>query len=231
MPRTECGRDPTQQEVNVGTDKTVTVVVMRHPQKTGRSADAITAFGAQQAFAAAQALAERFDNIGMLFFSGAKRTLQTAQIIEAALLLNAEPPITMRGFHFDVVFDQCFPGEAGRSYFFEQLDALKSEHHDAPKLSHALALKNELGVYARMGREAVTTALAEVADILDQEKCDTGLVVSHSPWTELASLHPEETPFGLGEADAVAYTLEADADGWYIASSELIRAPLEGKPL
>lgn len=60
-----------------------------------------------------------------------------------------------------------------------------------------------------------------VADMLDGEN---GIIVSHSPWTELAAKDPAAMPYGIGEADATKYEFEDNI----IVASAYIPGPLGG---
>ncbi len=194
---------------------TVKIVVVRHPEKNG---DRITPHGAEQAFAAAVAL-EHF-KFERLLHSGLHRAWQTLQVMAAAMDLEVDVPAESRPFlNFTETLTATVRDSKG---FFAEVEAMKKTE-GVDKLTLAMALRHS--EYARLGRRIVTKGLIVLAVDMELRGQMTALAVSHSPWLELAALDPETTPYSVGEADAVVYTVE---DG-RVVSSELIKAPLAGK--
>lgn len=201
-----------------GTKNTRTVVAVRHPQKDG---DAITPLGAQQAFAAAQALSQRYGEFAGILHSGANRTKQAATVMGAAL-----GQYGMFGSRTALHFKTTLEATLGTvEAFTAEVAALKAANGGAtPSLAFAL----ERSKYASDGREVVAEAIIRAASEIKDGQ--TIIVVSHSPWVELAMLDPMTAPYGVGEADAVAYVVKYDAarGNGRIISSEMIAAPLPG---
>ena len=209
----------------------ILIDVVRHPQKAKKadgtgSLDEITPHGAMQAFAAAQAhLADSPPDF--LAFSGANRTRQAARVMAAALGLDL-PLHELDGFHFAKVFGEIYEGEEGRDRFFSQLSELHEAHGGQASLQDALDATNDLGRYAREGREAIQSAIIELAKSMAHGDERHALVLSHSPWTEQGFVNPAEINFGLGESDTVRYVVRVEPGAPEIVESTFLAAPLEG---
>jgi len=191
----------------------VKIVVCRHPEKDD---DKITPHGAAQCFAAALALAEKDLKPELLLYSGAVRTNQAARVMAAAMQAFNVWPEENKDFHFEECFKKNLDGSMDK--FKAELEKIKLA---GGTLEHAL----EISKYARQGRIQVTEAILTLAHVLAGHGKTVALVVSHSPWTEFAAIDPDAMPYGLGEADAVVYTVVTGKRTTIITASELIRAP------
>ncbi|MBU0648802.1 histidine phosphatase family protein [Patescibacteria group bacterium] len=189
----------------------VKIVVCRHPEKDG---DKITAHGAKQCFAAALALAEKGLKPELLLYSGAVRTNQAARVMAAAMQVFDLEPEEDRGFHFEKCFKQTLNND---------MDAFKAEMEKIKQAGGTMTRAVEISKYAREGLAQVSSAILDLANKMASRGKKVVLVVSHSPWAEFATIDPDAMPYGLGEADAVVYTVEADLGE--IVDSELIKAP------
>ncbi|MBI5071327.1 hypothetical protein HZB93_00290 [Candidatus Falkowbacteria bacterium] len=198
-----------------------TIVVVRHPEKDG---DKITPHGAEQAFAAALALGERFKNFegfDRLIHSGAHRAWQALRVMAAALGLKL--PDEERSFlNFTATLTQTL---GSSDAFYAEVAKMKAAE-GTDRLTLAMALRHS--EFARQGRQIMINGLLGLACDMAMRGQATALTVSHSPWLELASFDTENTPYGIGESDAVIYVVAGDE---ILVGSELVRAPLPGKPL
>lgn len=197
-----------------------TIVVVRHPEKDG---DRITPHGAEQAFAAALALGERFKNFGgfdRLIHSGANRAWQALRVMAATMNLNL-PLEEYSLLNFTATLEKTL---GSSDAFYAEVAKMKAAE-GADRLTLAMALRHS--EFARQGRQIMINGLLGLAGDMTRKGQEVALAVSHSPWLELASFDTETMPYGVGESDAVVYVVK---DG-KIISSELIRAPLPGKPL
>lgn len=194
------------------------IVAFRHPQKTASYHDGmepITAYGAQQIFSAALALpGEIKDKVARIIHSGVPRAWQSAEIIKAALLINV--PIELNTA-LDVrrMFVRFNPREA-----LAQMHAARSESDTALHVVN----KTE---YAKVARQEVTTILLQVADQMRNLGEEAVILVSHSPFIEMAvdGTGADQVPSAIYEADAIIYTVQ---DG-KIVSSVYYPAPVKGE--
>lgn len=196
------------------------IIVVRHPEKDG---DKITAIGAMQAWAAALTLAALYPKITQLLWSGANRAWQAIMVMSAALGDEARWIKENRGFHFEPTFMEVYGKEASETWKAET--ATIKELLDKTTLTVADALEHS--EYARQGRKTMTATLLELAGRMKDE--EVVLAVSHSPWLELAASDPAAMPYGIGECDAVVYRIGASREDAFLASSDLVKAPLAGK--
>lgn len=196
------------------------IVVMRHPERKVEGAvgaDEISPHGAEQAWA----MASKLKSLGYVFtylvYSGLKRTLQTARLMAAAfdLPLNTEL-VKVEAFDFTLTLKTTVKDSTGFKAEVARMKALTGTN----ELTVAQALEHS--EYARRGQKIVTSGLFVVAGVMTDG--ETALVLSHSPWTELAAVDPAAMPYGIGEADAIVYTIDGDR----IVASQLLKAPLPG---
>ncbi|TAN33501.1 phosphoglycerate mutase family protein [Patescibacteria group bacterium] len=193
-----------------------TIIVVRHPEKDG---DKITALGAMQAFATALALGAMFPKITQILWSGANRAWQAAMVTLAALGGDGRWLKESRGFHFEPTFTNVY-GKDAPAAFKAETAAIK-ERLGKSALTVADALEHS--EYARQGRVVMTDTLFKLASTMKDD--DVVLAVSHSPWLELAALDPATMPYGIGEAEAVAYHIEDSK----ILTIERVLSSLAGK--
>lgn len=192
-----------------------TIIVVRHPEKTG---DAITAYGAQQAFTAALALGALYPKITQLLWSGANRAWQALLVTWAAIGRDDGGWFKEnRGFHFEPTLTNTVKDSAGFNAEVAEMKQMLGK----TALTVADALKHS--EYARLGQEVMTNTLLELASRMKDG--DVALAISHSPWLELAAVDPVTMPYGIGEADAIVYKVE----GGKVFASDLVKAPLVGK--
>lgn len=186
------------------------IVVIRHPQKDG---DKITAFGAQQAFAAAEALRNMGFGFKFIVWSGAHRTHQAALVMQAAIGGDAMvSDLPNDRFHFESVAQAVFPNDPK-----EVLAEMPAIREAGGTVDTALALSE----YALEAGMEVANAIRSLGVLWGDADV---LVVSHSPFLECAAVAGSDIPYGLGEADAVVYEVR----GGEIVSSTLIKAPIQG---
>lgn len=209
-------------------ENVVDVVVCRHPQKDG---DKITPLGAMQAWACALALHALGFVFGFFGYSGANRTKQAVKVMATALGVDMKISGDFaldEGFHFQSTWGPYYPSETGgKDRYLAELKALQ-EATDGT-LADALAEEGDLGKFTRAGREVFTETLGTFAVALAATGIKQALMLSHSPWTELAVLDPSSVPYGLGEADAIHYQIRVNGRDGEIVSSRLIKAPMEGR--
>jgi len=183
------------------------VIVMRHGEKNG---DKLTAFGAQQVFAASAELSKRF-TFAHFTSSGMNRTNQTIRIAAAAVgVFDAVMEVDDEFNPFDI-----FSQGGGMEQYFIDLPVIKEK---GGTMEAAL----EISQTARLGREKINKAI--IATAARNGNGSTTLVACHSPYSEMGAVDPSIMPYGIGECDAVCYTVVNGV----IVSSELIKAPLEG---
>lgn len=191
---------------------TVQIMVMRHGEKDHEE---LTAYGAQQVWAAVAKFDWHAFRFQRLVCAGTKRTWQAATVAKAALGLEHEQVVVGTEFDFKTTVEEVF-GPGGKS--LHELPAIKVA---GGTVGAALARS----AYARLARERVTEALRRLALDMVEQKWTQALVVSSSPYFECAA--HESTPYSLGEADAILFTISAD-DGAILAT-EFRPAPLPGK--
>jgi phosphohistidine phosphatase SixA len=194
-------------------DKKLRIVVMRHPERSA-DADGITPRGAQQCFAVAEALAERGMSFDRVLASGAHRAWQTAVVMAAGLGYDPGGVEENRRFHLRELFVRVFRADGDREFAAEHARIAEG----GGTVAHAL----RVSAYARLARKRVTRAVLALAEEMAQRKQRMALVVSHSPYAELAAFDPATMPYGIDPADAVIYSIE---DG-VIIGSRLLRCPV-----
>lgn len=209
----------------------VQIVCVRHPEKKD---DCITAHGAMQAYAAALALAEAGFKFGRIVVSGANLTKQAARVMAAALDMDPDIPLDVwNGFHYQKTMDEVFCLDADSTAAIKrEIELLKAAHDGKPTLANALAVS----AYARQGRSLVRKTLEQLAlDMCENEETGAALVLSHSPWLELGA-NPGETPYGIGESDAIVYSVavyelgvDKTMEAVTLDNTRLIKAPMPGK--
>ncbi|MCD4694047.1 hypothetical protein K8R62_01685 [bacterium] len=201
--------------------ETVTIVVVRHPEKDG---DKITAKGAEQAFAAAQALKEANYSFDRLFYSGAYRTLQSGFVMAAGLHQCELRPEENQCLNFGAAVQSAYDGDS--QAFINELTSIKEMGYKT--ISECCkAGSKQFNEYVETAGKNLGEGMIAIAKEMMQNGQKTALALSHSPYTETAVLNPKNTPMGLGESDAIEYVIQNGK----IVSSKLIPAPITGKPL
>ncbi len=191
------------------------IIAFRHSQKTDPNADGtepITAYGAMQIFAAALVLP-----LGLIprciIHSGVPRARQCAEIIRAAL--QSEAPLEVDiGLDIRPMFQQFDPKQA-----LAEIHAARTENDSVLTIVRKTA-------YGQAARQRITETLLRIARQTDERGEETALVVSHSPYIELAAngTGTEKIPGGLYEADAIIYEI----DNGVIIRSTYLAAPIKG---
>ncbi len=196
------------------------IIAMRHPQKTklADGSEPITPWGAQQTFAATQALdPELTCKVGRIVHSGVPRANQAALVVQAAMLTNGNTVLVEgnEDFSFLPLLPQ-FPNA-------KELLADIAKTRDNGDDNILACLGNAWVIACRKRADAGLLKLAAEMDVSGEEVV---IVVSHSPFIETAANGEgaDGVPAGLFEADAVLYTIE---DG-SIVGSTYIKAPLDG---
>jgi len=215
-------------------EKTVSVVVVRHPEKDG---DCITPYGAQQAFASAQQLQQLGIIIDRFYSSGFHRTWQAAMVMSAAISCYGKEEEIEVNTHFSYLdpLEESYQDDS--EGFLNEMGKLRKNGCTTIEAARN-AGSERFKEYIRLASKNLQEGLFEVARELIANGKLTALVLCHSPYTELCS-DPAETPLGLGESDAVIYEVEVEFEeimgeiskfgNAAIVSSKLITAPLPGK--
>lgn len=188
----------------------VKILGMRHGQKDG---DKLTPFGAQQIFAAGEALLDQDWKFDRLVHSGAKRTKQSLYVLAAAMELFNLPLEENKGFHYSTGL-----------HFHTSPGQFRAEMEKIQQANGTLTAALELSEYARFFREQISRTLLELAKDMEAKGQQAAVVISHSPIIVTASPYPDITPYGLFECDGILYTIN---DGFF-SDLMIIRAPLKG---
>jgi broad specificity phosphatase PhoE len=187
-----------------------TFIVMRHGEKSG---DALTGKGRDQVRAMAGILADLHGlRPTAFFYSGLNRALETARIVAEGLVLDAEPSQDS-AFDFNPTIKRLY-GDNPKKFL---ADAKLVAERDGPTLGHAFRAA-ETHEFANQGCMALEEGMVRIAKTLEAQGHTTAFAASHSPWTELAHVRPNEIPFGLPEASVVVYKIDTKNEGKIVDS-------------
>ncbi len=193
---------------------------MRHGDKDG---DKLTLKGREQVAASAKKnLISRRASYWNLFYSGAQRAKETAQIVAEVVNGTIDPvyPILEPGFGFQWSDDQQNP-----KYPIAEAQArVKSRIDSGETETVEVWLEEWVPTHAIRGRFMATLEkwalwlvnTPHAKEVIERGKLGEVLtfncfIASHSPTCELACLDPANTP-RLREADGVTYQMEVDIE-------------------
>lgn len=187
----------------------VIITVGRDPEKIV-DGEEITPFGAQQTAAAVSELIEHLGPLDLIGYSGLMRTRQAAVVAMAMNRFRVGTLSLLDDFNPEGVIEKSgFNGEAVDSLIKQRVMVASALHSP------------NVGKYANMAREHLTNAILNLAGSMRQGGFKNALVLSHSPFSEMACTDPSRMPFGIREADNVIYKIK----GGEIVDFTLLPAP------
>jgi len=183
----------------------IDIVVCRHANRPkDKTKDDIAAKGAMNCFYLAKWLEGMGYTPERIIHSGAVRTRKTAHIMALAINRFDIVPEENKNFHERRVAERVIKqGDYKNMQEIVKSTRIINNAHATVKTAC------EQSAYARAGRQMAQQALHELGRDMKEKNQTTAWVVSHSPFTELATPKPEITLFCISYCDTMLYRMNA----------------------
>ncbi|MBU0648800.1 hypothetical protein KJ969_01685 [Patescibacteria group bacterium] len=187
-------------------NRIIDILVCRHANRPkDKTKDDITPQGAMNCFYLAKWLKAIGYTPERVVHSGAVRTRKTAHIMAAAIGLFDLTPEKNYNFHERKAADRVI--KQGK---YKDMQAIIECVKEISQAKSSVRMAREQSAYARAGRRIIQQALRELGRDMREKGQSTAWVISHSPFTELATTKPEITLFCIGYCDTILYRMNAE---------------------